>query len=227
MRTKTLLLTAALCAAGIITSIAADSVYSVNVVGYVTKAMNGGFNLVCNPLDGTNMTGEAIQSQLPDSVVVYKLKADASGYLFYTWYLNDPNDPSQGGLWVPTVPTLPLGVAFYVFNPGSAFNLTWVGEVKQGLWANTVPAGFSFQASQVPQSNDVQTLGLGPKDTDVVYKLKPDGSGFNFFTWYLNDPNDPSQGGVWVPNTPGIDVGEGFIYYSVGGATFTRDFKVN
>ena len=49
MRTKTLLLTAALSAAGIASSMA--QVYSVNAVGYVNTPLVTGFNLISNPAE--------------------------------------------------------------------------------------------------------------------------------------------------------------------------------
>src|SRR5260370_14962017 len=50
MRTKTLLLTAALAAAGALSSMAQSNVYSLNIVGYVNLTLSPGFNLVSTPL---------------------------------------------------------------------------------------------------------------------------------------------------------------------------------
>ena len=47
MRTKTLLLTAALAAAGVVSSMA--QVYSVNSVGYVNLTLPNGFSMIANP----------------------------------------------------------------------------------------------------------------------------------------------------------------------------------
>ena len=57
MRTKTLLSTAALLAAGVATPMAQSSnVYSLNVVGYVNVPVYGGgqYNMICNPLNNAN-----------------------------------------------------------------------------------------------------------------------------------------------------------------------------
>ena len=58
MRTKTLILAAALTAAGLASSLAQSNVYSLNVVGYVNKTLTGGslFSVVNNPLNTTNNT---------------------------------------------------------------------------------------------------------------------------------------------------------------------------
>src|SRR6266853_2824813 len=51
MRTKTLLLTAALSAAGALTSMA--QVYSVNIVGYVNLPIPVGFSMIANQLNNS------------------------------------------------------------------------------------------------------------------------------------------------------------------------------
>src|ERR1044071_4398970 len=60
MRTKTLLLAAALSAAGIVASMAQSNVYSVNIVGYINQNFPAGNALIGNQLDldgtGTNNT---------------------------------------------------------------------------------------------------------------------------------------------------------------------------
>jgi hypothetical protein len=48
MRTKTLLLTAALAVAGL--SSASAQVYSVNAVGYINLSLPKGFSMICNQL---------------------------------------------------------------------------------------------------------------------------------------------------------------------------------
>src|ERR1041385_5044775 len=58
MRTKTLLLAAALTAAGLATSLAQSNVYSLNVVGYVNVNVAGNkFNMMSAPLNFTGAGG--------------------------------------------------------------------------------------------------------------------------------------------------------------------------
>jgi len=54
MRTKTLLLSAALTAAGVCSSLA--QVYSVNAVGYVNLVVAPGLSMIANPLSATDNT---------------------------------------------------------------------------------------------------------------------------------------------------------------------------
>ena len=53
MRTKTLLLTAALSAAGLLSASAQTAVYSVNIVGYINKTLGTGLSLIANQLNAT------------------------------------------------------------------------------------------------------------------------------------------------------------------------------
>ena len=63
MRTKALLLGAAVGAIGLATSMA--QVYSVNIVGYVNTTIPTGFSIICNPLNATG--GNTIGNVMPRS----------------------------------------------------------------------------------------------------------------------------------------------------------------
>src|SRR5256885_410376 len=71
MRTKTLLSTAALLAAGLATSMAQSSnVYSLNVVGYVNAPVITGYNFAANPFDtsdGLNKASTVYPNPSPDN----------------------------------------------------------------------------------------------------------------------------------------------------------------
>ncbi len=65
MRTKTVILIAAVCAAGAATSMA--QVFSVNAVGYVNKVIPaGGFAMVSNPLRAATNTIDALFANVPN-----------------------------------------------------------------------------------------------------------------------------------------------------------------
>src|SRR5688572_12147371 len=64
MRTKTLLIAAALGGASIASSMA--QVYSANAVGYVNLSLGAGYTIIANPLNGTNNNLNTILP-LPDS----------------------------------------------------------------------------------------------------------------------------------------------------------------
>lgn len=207
MRTKTLVLTAALGVAGIATSMA--QVYSVNAVGYVKVTVPVGFSIIANPLDagtGNNMLSKLFTAPT-DGTTVYKFNGtsyDISTFSFGSW---------------DTDRTLNPGEAAFI-QPGSgAFDVVFVGEVKQGHLVTTVPAGFSMVASQVPQAGGLTAdLKYTPAtDGDTVYAFnngtgKYDIGTFSFGTW---------------DTEPNLAVAQGFFLQSGAAGTWTRDFSVN
>jgi hypothetical protein len=151
MRTKTLLIAAAL-AAGILTSSA--QTYSQNIVGYVNTVLPGGaLTLIDNPLLGPNGTNGATQvlTGLVGGEVLYVW--NNLGYYQYVFagvgvgtglgYASDWYDlnPGTGAAipgtvydsvdlvyWTPP-PQIPQGKGVYVQNPGSTLTNTFVGTV--------------------------------------------------------------------------------------------------
>jgi len=69
MRTKTLLLTAALGAAGVTSAL--GQVYSVNAVGYINTALSTGFNLVSNQLNTGGNTVAEVHPTAPAATLLY------------------------------------------------------------------------------------------------------------------------------------------------------------
>ena len=142
MRTKTLLLTAALSAAGIATSMA--QVYSQNAVGYINLPLTPGFNLIANQLAQPpgGYTLNALIPNPPPGSLVYRF----SGGVFATFTFDDADL-----IWTPNgTATLDLGKGFWIQVP-SAYTLTFVGEVPQNTLTTPTPTGFNLVASQVPQ----------------------------------------------------------------------------
>ena len=218
MRTKTLLLTAALAAAGA-ASATAQNVYSVNAVGYANVPMVAGFNLVANPFSTSNDQLDAVLSSPPDQTVVYRFVGGTflPPYTYYTalpgW---DPIDANS---------SLPNGEGAFVYSP-SAFTATFVGEVPQGApLHNNFPAGFSIKGSKVPQQATLSVLGLSaPPDQTVVYQFDPAGQTYKVpATYYSALPGWDTDD----PNGPIVGIGEGFWINAPAAADWTRTFSVN
>lgn len=236
MRIKTLLVTVLLGAAVITPAVAGDAVYSINVVGYVTKSVPPGFSILVNPLrnTATNTVEGIIPSvppgvtpPVPDGTVVY-VWAVAGGYDNTTYYWNDPTtpDPMAGASWYPEGLTIDPGRGFFIFNPSaSAISITFVGDVLEGNLTNTLPTGFSLQGSKVPQETNVTVMGIMPNDGDVIYQYV-NGAGYNPSTFYRDDVSNPPLLGTWYPSPedpytgvgPVPQVGEGFFYFNSGNA---------
>jgi hypothetical protein len=170
-----MLLTAALSAAGLITSFAQGTVYSVNVVGYINLTLGSGYSLVANQLDNLkgNLVAEVIPTA-PNNTTVYKLTPSGAGY---------DQTAFVDGAWDEAAMTIGLnpGEGCFVFidpafaTPGGD-TLTFVGEVRQSATGlvTTTRKGFQIVSSQVPQAGNLQTdLGYAPNESDTVYLWNP------------------------------------------------------
>src|SRR5689334_21456877 len=136
MRTKTLLLIAAIGAAGAATSMA--QVFSVNAVGYVNKTIpKNSFLLVSNPLKAATNTINALFSPVPAGFQVFIYKPGV-GYDIGTY------DDLEGAFLPASVGTATLlpGQGVFAKNPtGSDVTITFVGEVQQGNLSTPMVAG--------------------------------------------------------------------------------------
>jgi hypothetical protein len=222
MRAKAILLSAAVIAAGIATS-AAQSVYSVNAVGYVNLTMKSGYNLIGNPLNSTN--NNHINAVLPDA-------PDFSALL--TWNLAaqqfNQADLCFSGVWYdlanqPSQTRLDPGKAFFFQNQsGGDVIITFVGEVPQGSLTNFIGANFGFYASQVPQAGTLSALGFPGLDFMSFYKWNPVLQRFEPAYNYIIQWYDPDNN----PSDPSLGVAEGFLLSNPNPpVSWTRNFSVN
>src|SRR5258706_1505975 len=124
MRTKTLLITAALGAAGIASSMAQQAVYSLNIVGYVNLPVNAGLSMVANQLDATPDNGvQGLFGTPPGSLTVNKFNPATGTYQQAIF------DPDSG--WAdPTAMKLNPGDGAFLDNPNPTFTTTLVGQLN-------------------------------------------------------------------------------------------------
>src|SRR5438477_5934309 len=126
MRTKTLLLTAALTAAGALISMA--QVYSVNIVGYINLTVPKGFSMIANQLNASpdNKLSSVIPAP-PENTTVYKF--NGHGYDAFNFSADNPG-------WFPTTGSLAPGEGGFIavdpasIAPATSTTLTLVGEVQ-------------------------------------------------------------------------------------------------
>jgi hypothetical protein len=217
MRTKTLLLTAVLSAAGVATSMA--QVFLVNAVGYVNKTIPKGnkLALISNPLDagiGNNTIANLFKGA-PEGTQVYVY--DGTGFTTATM---DPID----------LVFLPDAAAKLEVKPGDGvfvrntsandYTVTFVGEVPQGQLDNPLPKGLSIQSSMVPQTGTAKELGLPGDPGDQVFQFDPATQGYYVSTF---DPIDLD----WLPPLKPLAVGEAFFLRRGAAGTWSRNFSVN
>jgi hypothetical protein len=237
MRTKTLLLTAALSAAGLATSMA--QVYSVNAVGYVNQTVPAhGYAILANPLNGTN---NSVNTILPlpngyDGCNIFRFDPATQGYLDAVAWI-------EGLGWLSNSdpdPTINPGEGFFFQNVAAqALNITFVGEVPAGTLHNPVAGGnrFSLRSSVVPKG-----LKLGDTDptTGTANTLQfPADDGDNVFifdpaTQSYPDPYGYIGGLGWLSNSdpdpdgPLIAPGTGFFSQKIAPQKdWVQTFSVN
>jgi hypothetical protein len=217
MRTKTLLLTAALGAAGVATSMA--QVYSVNMVGYINKQIPVGFSMIANQLNNT-----------PDNKVTTLLPAPPNGTTVYKFNGSGYDVIQYLGAWEGDDLNMTLNPGEGAFiGTTTAFNNTFVGEV---VLTSSVPLrqGFSVISSVLPQSLPLTaaTPGAGAnthlnfpvQNGDTVYQFT--GSGYQV-DQYLSGAWEGDSGNV--PPTP--DIAESFFFGRTAAAgNWTRTFSV-
>jgi hypothetical protein len=161
MRTKTLLLSTLLGAIGTV-AVHAQSVYSLNAVGYINVTLYPGFNMITVPLmtspDNTvgtvlnnasgSLTGCHVYFWSPSSGYSEDTaKNVGSGFTDTTnvngWSFNGTNVAGPGvGFWFQN-------------NFSSNLTLTFVGTVPSGPITNTLVPGFNLVGSAVPMSGDI------------------------------------------------------------------------
>lgn len=218
MRTKALLLTAALSAAGVATSMA--QVYSVNAVGYVNLSLVKGLTLIANPLNGTN---NHLNTVLPlandgseDGTTIFRFDTASQNYKSpiqwiggFGWFSADPAEDY----------ILNPGEGFFIQNltaPAHNINVTFVGDVPQGSLHNPVPGSFnlSIRSSQVPQAaplgdttiNAANSLLFPARDGDTVFVFNSGTQSYeqpyqyiDGFGWFSANAGDPGPAGPTLP----------------------------
>ena len=204
-------MTAAVMAVGLGASVA-QTVYSVNSVGYVNKSLLANFNLISNPLNGTNNNLSTVLPVLPDGAQILTWNSGLQTF-------NDANVYFDGFGWVPDAP-LPPGRGAFLFMP-SAATVTFVGEVPQGNLTNAIPSNFSLISHIVPQSIGLAAAGLPSADGDQVLF-------WNAAIQQFKDAVVFFDGFGWVPSDPTPAVGEGFFYFNTSALRqWGRTFSVN
>ncbi len=207
MKTKALLLAGLVSLAGASVS-DAQTVYSVNSVGYINLPIPSGFSMIANQLFSS---GSTIGELLPTP-------ADSTKFYKFNGVSYDISEYINGLGWFPDgSATLLPGEGGFIFNPTAPFTLTFTGEVPTGNLSNPLVAGFSIRSSIVPQSGLLSTtLGLPVADTDKVYKFN--GTSYDIFE-YIN-------GLGWFPEEPTVNVGQSFFVYKGSSASWDRNFSI-
>jgi hypothetical protein len=207
MRIKTLL-----CAAGVAAMAIpamADNVYSVNVVGYVNRPLQGSslYTLVANPFDTGNNVVSNLFASLPTGWSVTKwtgagFAAPVSKTGFSPYW-----SPAAGGY----TNTVNPGEAVFVKAAGGAqpYTNVFVGTVLQnGSFTNSLHTGYNLIGNMVPDSGAATNaaLSFAPPTGAILLQWKEDGT-----SGYLPPFTKTGFAPGWSPSVPNLNVGVGFF----------------
>jgi len=218
MRTKTLLLTAALCAAGAATSMA--QVYSVNMVGYINQSIPAGFSMIANHLNASpDNKVSTLLSAPPSGTSIYKFDPASGGYKIIQFFTGSGWEGDDVDM------TLAPGEGVWI-QPPSAFTATFVGEVPLNSTVPLAP-GFQIISSALPQSLPLSGappagLGFPVANNDETYQFNPATGGYRINQYFAASGWEGDDGGN--PPTPAI--GESFWVRTGTSRNWTRTFSV-
>lgn len=221
MKTKTLLAAGLLMAATALNGFA-QTVYSVNAVGFVNKTFRAsGFTLAANPLNAADNRVSVLFAGAPDGSLIYTFNPTTGGFVVNGF---------DSGVWDNPNATLVPGQAFFFKNPSSTpYVNTFVGNVQQGVGAQSLKTslgiGFSLVSSQVPQQGLVRTdLGFPAVAGDLIFKFNPTTISYQVYSFDDNIWTGPT--GI-EGDEPLIDVAEGFFTKKAVAVVWSRDFSVS
>jgi hypothetical protein len=213
MRTKALLLTAAIGAVGIASSMA-QAVYSVNIVGYVNKTLPGGLSMIANQLNATPNNRVTTLIPAPTGPLSVSKFVPASGNFVTATFDTDL------GWDDPTSMVLNPGQGAFVDNPNPPMPVTFVGEVQLSSTIN-IHAGLDIYSSPLPQAGTLNDIGFPAIPSGQLLTLfKFNGTAYTTFSY------DEEVGG-WQPIVPSVAIGESFFIDNPGATiVWNRTFTV-
>jgi hypothetical protein len=192
MRTKTLILTAALSIAAAATSMA-QAVYSVNVVGYINLNIPTGLNLIANQLNASPANRVDVLFGTPVGALSINKFNKVTGN-----YDNASFDPDGG--WINGEMLLAPGQGAFVDNPGLPITVTFVGEVQKTSTLNITPA-LDIYSSVLPINGNLTAMSF-PTPVAPITVFRFDRLTGNYIPFGF----DPDGG--WSPSEPTLGVGE-------------------
>lgn len=227
MRTKVLLLAAAVGMVGIGSSMA--QVYSANAVGFYNVGLQGGYSLIANQLNNGDNNLNVILPDVP--VDSFMLKWDAANQTFgaVDTFYGQP-DGWLDDNFAPSSTTLGPGEGAFINLPaGSSATLTFVGEVPQGSLSTPLVPGYQILSQLTPQSIGFGATGMPAGVDDFVLFWLPGSQSYGNTATYYGEP-DGWLDDNFAPADPTPAIGEAVFYNRAAGngsATWTRDFSVN
>ena len=175
----------------------AQPVYSVNVVGYVTKIAPPGLSMFSNQLNADpNNRVQTLIASAPGSITVSKFNAPAGNFDLAIY------DPDSG--WNdPTSMVLNPGQGAFLDNAtGANLSLVFVGEIQLSSVINIHP-GLDVYSSPLPIEGDLNAIGFPTPPCSLSF-FKFNGRAYDVYVF------DQDAGG-WSPTVPTVKIADAFF----------------
>lgn len=177
----------------------------------VVVTLKPGFNLVANPLNGSDSAiGTLFKNMdggVPGGTTVYRLVNGS--FVPVIWDDLDNKFVPESLAVEPTYP----GGGVFLWLPGSTDKVLRFSGTRPPSLCVSIPRGFSLLSNGAPQPARPEigpVLGNIPAG-DVLYRYNPVTKAY---TPHVYDDLDAK----WVPDLPTIPPGEAYLYYRAGGA---------
>jgi hypothetical protein len=205
MKTKALIIAAAVFAAGLTNSLANN----------ITLTFVPGYNLCAPPLQGANMSADAMLTCLEPGDTLWFWNGSGYDIDFY----NGPGDWYDGQLFYPiSAPVLVMGHGFFYQNNSATTEInTYTGTALTG-GSEVLVAGYNLIGSFVPVSGAADSLlfNLPLQSGDTLWLW----TGYGWEIDYYNAPGDWYDGQSFYPiSAPVLGIGQGFFYQNNGLST--------
>jgi hypothetical protein len=192
-----------------------------SVFGYVNRVIPGGgkYSMLANPLNtSSNTLGGLLTGSLTYGSKVLVFNPTIVDYDTYTRV-------AFGNGWSPaagaTVDLSPgRGVLIHAAPTAPDVTNTFVGEVLQGSLTNRINAGYTFLGNKVPESGNATAIGL-TTSTGGAAQLGTMDVPLQDFSVFTRVDGHP-----WSPNTPVINVADGFYIQNFASTNWVRNFTV-
>jgi hypothetical protein len=198
------------------------NVYSLNAVGYINVTIPSEFSIISCPLMAS--PDNTLNTLFSNATGTYK------GFKFYPWDTATggygASDTASATKWLGGgTETLNPGQAGFIFNPGAALTVTFVGQVPSGALTNPLYPGFNLVSSILPTDGTL-TNGLldftGAKNPDKAYTFDPSSQGYTTYSTKVD--------GEWIVAPVLTNLASGFFYFNaqagVTNSTWVENFSV-
>jgi hypothetical protein len=167
-----------------------STISSCNSVGYVDITITANVDrMIANPLNAVDNRVSVLLPDVPNGTKLYKWDDVIDQFIINTF---------RNGAWTDPNMTLAPGEGV-IFQTGSTYTKSFVGEILQGYLMNSIPSGLSIRGSKFPKTDVISSLSFPIGNGDTLTKMV--NGAYTDYSYH---------NGVWTPYQPTNWVGESF-----------------